>query len=427
MVVNRVSDLFFTIGILAVFFTFQTVDFSTVFALAPYFSEKATISFAGYSIPPLTLITFLLFLGAMGKSAQIGLHTWLPDAMEGWLVVGPSNQKILLYAGTASLDTLVSCVPLVAQTEKFKVNEANPQETDATLSGSSETLRRTASPFNFKSFLGVVSARYGVVSSDLEWLIGFTEGRGSFIVNNSDCISFQITQSSRDVQVLYRVRKILGFGIVSEQDALDSTWRFRVCNRENLQKIIHFFNGNLVLEKNCKRFVSFVAAFNACYGADNRVVTRPLCPTLADAWLSGFTDAEGCFIVSVVDQPARARKRYQVFARYVLAQKDAEKELRALTLLVGGRLSYQKSYKGYNLSVQLTHLKVVLRYFRLFPLKTIKRVSLIKFLSIYRPLLKSVAEKRLLTVDELSLIKKRVGEINKIAEGFAEDKVRSTK
>lgn len=75
MVVNRVSDLFFTIGILAIFFTFQTVEFNTVFALAPYFTETATISLAGYSVPPLTLITFLLFLGAMGKSAQIGLHT----------------------------------------------------------------------------------------------------------------------------------------------------------------------------------------------------------------------------------------------------------------------------------------------------------------------------------------------------------------
>lgn len=75
MVVNRVSDLFFTIGILAVFFTFQTVEFNTVFALAPYFTEGATICIGGYALPPLTLITFLLFLGAMGKSAQIGLHT----------------------------------------------------------------------------------------------------------------------------------------------------------------------------------------------------------------------------------------------------------------------------------------------------------------------------------------------------------------
>jgi len=75
MVVNRVSDLFFTVGILATFYTFQTVEFNTVFALAPFFSEATTVVLLGYNIPVLTLITFLLFLGAMGKSAQIGLHT----------------------------------------------------------------------------------------------------------------------------------------------------------------------------------------------------------------------------------------------------------------------------------------------------------------------------------------------------------------
>jgi NADH-quinone oxidoreductase subunit L len=75
MVVNRVSDLFFTIGIIAIFFTFQTVEFNTVFALAPFLADSATIFVFGYEVSSLTAITFLLFLGAMGKSAQIGLHT----------------------------------------------------------------------------------------------------------------------------------------------------------------------------------------------------------------------------------------------------------------------------------------------------------------------------------------------------------------
>lgn len=74
MVVNRVSDLFFTIGILVIFYTFQTVEFSTVFGLAPYMCYSS-ILIGGYAVSPLMLITALLFLGAMGKSAQIGLHT----------------------------------------------------------------------------------------------------------------------------------------------------------------------------------------------------------------------------------------------------------------------------------------------------------------------------------------------------------------
>lgn len=64
MVVNRVADLALTIGILATFFVFQTIEFSTLFGLAPFMS-----------VSPLSAITLLLFLGAMGKSAQIGLHT----------------------------------------------------------------------------------------------------------------------------------------------------------------------------------------------------------------------------------------------------------------------------------------------------------------------------------------------------------------
>lgn len=74
MVVNRVADLAFTIGMLALFYTFRTTEFNTVFGLAPYMVDTS-ILFGGTQVPPLVIITTLLFLGAMGKSAQIGLHT----------------------------------------------------------------------------------------------------------------------------------------------------------------------------------------------------------------------------------------------------------------------------------------------------------------------------------------------------------------
>lgn len=74
MIINRIADLAFTVGVLAIFYTFQTVEFSVVFGLAPYF-VNSTILFGNIAVSPLVLISLLLFLGAMGKSAQIGLHT----------------------------------------------------------------------------------------------------------------------------------------------------------------------------------------------------------------------------------------------------------------------------------------------------------------------------------------------------------------
>jgi NADH-quinone oxidoreductase subunit L len=74
MIVNRIADLTFTVGVLVVFYTFQSVDFNVVFGLVPYFVDS-TILFGNTAVSPLVLAALLLFLGAMGKSAQIGLHT----------------------------------------------------------------------------------------------------------------------------------------------------------------------------------------------------------------------------------------------------------------------------------------------------------------------------------------------------------------
>ena len=93
-VVNRVGDFGFALGILAVFALFGTVQFDEIFKLAPAMAD-AQIMFLGFSLPALELVSILLFIGAMGKSAQLGLHTWLPDAMEG-----PTPVSALIHAAT---------------------------------------------------------------------------------------------------------------------------------------------------------------------------------------------------------------------------------------------------------------------------------------------------------------------------------------
>ncbi|MET0154601.1 MAG: NADH-quinone oxidoreductase subunit L [Rickettsiales bacterium] len=92
--VNRVADAFFVLGICAVFVTFDSLSFTDVFAKTQELADKRLLFF-GHSFHAMTLISMLLFIGAMGKSAQLGLHTWLPDAMEG-----PTPVSALIHAAT---------------------------------------------------------------------------------------------------------------------------------------------------------------------------------------------------------------------------------------------------------------------------------------------------------------------------------------
>lgn len=93
-IVNRVGDFGFALGIFAIYLLFDTIQFDAIFDQAALYAET-TVMFLGYKVHALTLICLLLFIGCMGKSAQIGLHTWLPDAMEG-----PTPVSALIHAAT---------------------------------------------------------------------------------------------------------------------------------------------------------------------------------------------------------------------------------------------------------------------------------------------------------------------------------------
>ncbi|MDC1112274.1 NADH-quinone oxidoreductase subunit L, partial [Candidatus Pelagibacter sp.] len=108
-VVNRVGDFGFALGIFLIFYLFETVNYSEVFEKIPTVIDK-NIFFLGIEIKAIDLICLLLFIGAMGKSAQILLHTWLPDAMEG-----PTPVSALIHAATmvtAGVFLVVRCSPI---------------------------------------------------------------------------------------------------------------------------------------------------------------------------------------------------------------------------------------------------------------------------------------------------------------------------
>jgi len=108
-VVNRVGDFGFALGIFLIFYLFGTVNYSEVFQQVPQIINKELL-FLGINIKAIDLICILLFIGAMGKSAQILLHTWLPDAMEG-----PTPVSALIHAATmvtAGVFLVVRCSPI---------------------------------------------------------------------------------------------------------------------------------------------------------------------------------------------------------------------------------------------------------------------------------------------------------------------------
>ena len=108
-IVNRVGDFGFALGIFLVFYIFGTLNYEEVFSKVTLYTDN-NLNFFGIKLNAINLICFLLFIGAMGKSAQIFLHTWLPDAMEG-----PTPVSALIHAATmvtAGVFLVVRCSPI---------------------------------------------------------------------------------------------------------------------------------------------------------------------------------------------------------------------------------------------------------------------------------------------------------------------------
>ena len=220
-----------------------------------------------------------------------------------------------------------------------------------------------SSPFRFNNFYILYKKQYpnaeAPSQSFLEWLIGFAEGDGSFTINSRGSSIFIITQSKNDIQVLEFIKHNLGFGRVINQGK--NTSRFIVEDIANVRLIIALFNGNLVFPLRQAKFTLFLEAFNkrSRYQVIEFIPSLVV-PTLNDSWLSGFTDAEGCFTCSFLGNSNAYR------FRFLLAQLGEINlvVLKHITSLIGGIVRPHSKDGVYELTVNgVRNMERLFNYF----------------------------------------------------------------
>jgi len=281
------------------------------------------------------------------------------------------------------------------------------------LSGWCRSATLTITPnnkFNFQLFF----TKYKVLLGDrplpskefLTWLIGFTEGDGSFIVNNRGDLTFVITQSTSDIQTLEFIKETLGFGKVISQSAITS--RFVCQNKLEIELIIYLFNGNLVFPSRQKSFEKFIDGFNIWCSKGriklNQITFIPstILPDLTNSWLAGFTDAECCFTVSILSNSVA----------FIITKKDKINVPildHLVTLFQGGKVKPHFLKDLYEYSLKGKACSNVFDYFCEFNLYTKKAVSY----ALWKQLYTRFQNKEYLDPERMLFLKEQASFINK--------------
>nr|YP_313631.1 LAGLIDADG homing endonuclease [Epidermophyton floccosum]AAW78237.1 LAGLIDADG homing endonuclease [Epidermophyton floccosum] len=357
---NRVGDCFLTIGMFIIIWSFGNLDYSTVFSLAPYFNQDI-----------ITLIGICLLIGAMAKSSQIGLHVWLPQAMEGLLRALSKFHYMREHPILSRSTQIYILLGKILGKGQSARNFMGQIKGDLSIQhkGSSET---TCEIDNNNIYLK---------NEFKYWFIGFTEGDGLFSVYKDKYLEFKITQSSNDAQILFYIKKELGFGSVMLQDKINKTHQFRVRKKESILKLIEIFNGNILTKHKNIQFANWIQAYNKLYNKNIIYKKNIIDINLNNSWLAGFTDSQGCFTVSTIKKNKYNSR--QVTVRYILSQKGELDLLNKIALLLNGKVHYIKYYNGYNMVVNLTKLNNILNYLKLHKLKTKKLISYNNWLKVY--------------------------------------------
>jgi len=148
----------------------------------------------------------------------------------------------------------------------------------------------------------------------LSWLIGFTEGDGSFTFKSKGkhpALNFILIQGIDNLELLVKIQRILNMGSIYKQN--DRVYRLAISRKAELELIIHLFNGNIILPSRKVQFSLFLNAYNLSRNVVFvNYITSHILPSLNDLWILGFTEAEGCFTINFLSNSVAFRTRYLV-------------------------------------------------------------------------------------------------------------------
>lgn len=240
-------------------------------------------------------------------------------------------------------------------------------------------------------------SRHKYIDHDwLAWFIGFVEGDGGFHASTGDCL-FGITQNEESV--LREIEKVLGFGKVYYDKNVNS-YRYRVFTKAENIKLAILFNGNLATKGKIEQLRTWFEILNKASPLENLTfISKPYMPTINDAWLSGFTDAEGSFYASEVNQKEKikiigesmiqeVRICKRIRARFLIDQKEESILLHIKNLFDCGSVNNVGEGGHYRYTNgSLKGNKVTVDYYSRFLLKTKKKEAFKKWCDVRAKLL----------------------------------------
>nr|QCQ69106.1 LAGLIDADG endonuclease [Powellomyces hirtus] len=258
---------------------------------------------------------------------------------------------------------------------------------------SSETTRGTSCN-KFSEFRNLYAklGHTNFINDDwLYWFIGFTEGDGAILSYNGRP-QFVITQKERNI--LAHIQRVLDFGSLSAITQKGAIYyRFTVMDLKHILLLVLLFNGNLAITKSVQHLGRWVNDVNARLTLPGSVIYG-LClpvthinslflPTLSDPWLSGFTDADGCFNVNICKRK-EAKSGFRVILRFILDQKHAKLLLEFIRDLFGSGFVSIRGVDMYRYTnVSFSGLSAIVYYLKSFPLKSKKGASFTNWLKVY--------------------------------------------